>query len=255
MTLLLFCVAGAQDRLVALRLANTPIEAESVAGYDHLGAVYYTRDNVFHKDFSGQSLEYKNLSLGKIRRIDLQNPLKIMLFYEDFNTVITLDNQLNETLKISFSNIAEPLVVSAAGMASQNRFWIYDSVRQQLGLFDYLKNDAVFIAPPLAGTIRAYDTGFNFFQWIDDQGNWYTCDVYGKVQHLGKVPESDQFSFAGPQTIVYADGGRLYLYDAGKSKKYLIENIDKSSQSFFLKDQILSIFTGSEIINYKISLP
>jgi hypothetical protein len=31
-----------------------------------------------------------------------QNPLNIVLFYENFNVVILLDNQLNETQKINF---------------------------------------------------------------------------------------------------------------------------------------------------------
>lgn len=46
-----------------------------------------------------QLWQYKNLSLGKITKIDLQNPLKIVLFYEGFNSVILLDNQLNEIQK------------------------------------------------------------------------------------------------------------------------------------------------------------
>jgi hypothetical protein len=38
----------------------------------------------------------------KITKVDLQNPLKIVLFYESFNSALLLDNQLNEIQKINF---------------------------------------------------------------------------------------------------------------------------------------------------------
>jgi hypothetical protein len=42
--------------------------------------------------------------------------LKVIVFYERFNTAVTLDNQLNETLKIDFSQIKTPIVVSKIGI-------------------------------------------------------------------------------------------------------------------------------------------
>ena len=39
----------------------------------------------------------------KIKKVDLINPLKVTLFYEEFNTVVLLDNQMNEIQKIDFS--------------------------------------------------------------------------------------------------------------------------------------------------------
>lgn len=255
LALFFFSSVFSQEKIIASLLGRTEIAADLFIGYDNFGALYYIKDNVFHKETDGKSLEYKNLALGKIKRVDIQNPLKILLFYEDFNTILTVDNQLNETQKINFSEIQEPLIVTAAGMASQNRFWIYNSLTQQLGLFDYLKNTFAFIAPPINGSIKVYETNFNDFQWIDDKDNWFICDVYGKVQSLGKTPESDRSVFGGKDIILFSAHDELYLYDLKKDKKYQIENIDKSTQSFFFKDQILSIFTNRGITNYKIYIP
>ncbi len=255
LALLFFSSGFSQEKIIASLVGGMEISADLFIGYDNFGALYFITDNVFHKMADGKSLEYKNLSLGKIKRVDIQNPLKIMLFYEDFNTIVTVDNQLNETQKINFSEMPEPLIVTAAGMASQNRFWVYNSLTQQLGLFDYLKNTFSFIAPPINGSIRVYENNFNDFQWIDDQGVWFSCDVYGKVQRLGKIPQGDRFVFAGKNTLLFSAGGELFLYDLKKDKKYAIENIDKSNQSFFFKDQILSIFTNQGITNYKIYIP
>jgi hypothetical protein len=59
----------------------------------------------FSKIGTRETFVYQNFSLGKITKVDLQNPLKIVLFYENFNTVVTLDNQLNEIQKSIFPKV------------------------------------------------------------------------------------------------------------------------------------------------------
>ncbi|WP_298157366.1 hypothetical protein [Flavobacterium sp.] len=244
-----------QDTISAVRKNFLSISADDFVGRDDFGFVYYIKDNVLFKEKDGKSMDYKNLGLGRIKRVDLQNPLKILIFYEDFNTVVTVDNQLNETQKINFSALDASPVITAAGTASQNRFWIYNSLTQQIGLFDYLKNTYLFIAPPVTGTIATYTSDFNYFQWIDAYGKWYSCDLFGKVQSLGSVPKNDKLCFIGSEGLIYAADAKLYFFSIKNDKKYYIENIDKSFQTFFFKDQILSIFTNRGITNYKITLP
>jgi hypothetical protein len=251
-----FCVPSVQgQKLPAIKMEAVVLDADAFAGDDKFGFYYTIKDNVFYKIKEGKSLEYKNLSLGKISRVDLQNPLKIVLFYESFNTAVTLDNQLNETQKINFSESTPPIVVMATGMASQNRLWIYDSLAQRIGLWDYLKNTFSFITPPLQGNLKYYTSDFNYFQWIDDKYNWYACDNFGKISMIGKVPEFDSVSITDNRMLVFSEDKCLYLLDLKSNKKYTIENIDKSFESFFIKDQILSIFTNHGITNYKITIP
>jgi hypothetical protein len=40
-----------------------------------------------------------------------------------------------------FSENGGSLVVSGIGIATQNQLWIYNNINQQIGLFDYLKNE------------------------------------------------------------------------------------------------------------------
>ena len=224
-------------------------------GYDGMGNLYFIKNNVLHKKNNQELWQYKNVSLGEITKIDFQNQLKIMLFYENFNTVILLDNQLNETQKINFSENEIPIVATATGTASQNRLWIYNSLTQEIGLFDYLKNTFRSITPPFSGTIKQYQSDFNTFRWIDEQLNWYAVDVFGKITTLGKVPDFDQIEVISNQEIVYSKDGKIFIQDFDKNRIFCIENVDKSFDNFCYKDQILSIFTNREIINYIIKIP
>ena len=229
--------------------------ADTFIGYDKFGARYGIRDNVFFKSADGISAEYRNLSLGRISRVDLQNPLSILLFYEDFNTVVTLDNQLNEIRAINFSENNPPIVAAAAGMAAQNRFWIYEAVSQQIGLYDYLNNKHTVLTQPLRGDMLHYESDFNYFYWIDEQYNWYACDMFGKISFQGTVPEYDHIIIAGIQLLFYTKDGTIYVRDLKNGKTYEIRNVEKSFNSFNYTDQILSIFTKDGITNYKITIP
>jgi hypothetical protein len=246
----------AQEENLKVKLVSTQkIDAALFVGFDGMGNLYYIKNNILYMKNEKESWQYKNVSLGKPTKIDIQNPLKIMLFYENFNTVIMLDNQLNETQIINFSENDVPIVAIATGIASQNRLWIYNSLTQQIGLFDYLKNTFQSITPSFQGNIKYYESDFNTFQWIDDKLNRYSCDVFGKITALGKVAEFDQIQVVGNQIIVFSKDGKLILQDINKNRIYSIENVEKSFNNFFYKDQILSIFTNQEITNYKITIP
>lgn len=254
--LTLFANASSQEqKLLVSRYETVDLVMDEFVGIDKFGFQYFIKNNVLFKQKDGTSLEYKNLSLGKIARVDLQNPLKLLLFYEDFNTIVTLDNQMNETQRVNFSENTTPIIVSATGIASQNRFWIYNSLTQQLGLYDYLKNTLQPLASPFQENLNYYDSDFNYFQWIDEKGNWNSCDVFGKITTIGKVDAFEHLQIIGDRQLLYSNEGQLHILDLKNDKKYILENVDKSFESFYYKDQILFIFTDHGITNYKITIP
>lgn len=251
-----FALVFAQEQNIKIvPITKQKIDIDFFVGFDGMGNLYYIKNNIFYMKNEKESWQYKNISLGKPTKIDIQNPLKIMLFYENFNTIIILDNQLNEAQKINFSEKEVPIVATATGIASQNRLWIYNSLTQQIGLFDYLKNTFQPITPSFSGNIKYYESDFITFQWIDVDLNWYSCDVFGKISSLGKVSDFDQIQVIGRQIIIFSKDGKLILQDKSKNRIYTIENVEKSFTNFFYKDQILSIFTNQEISNYKITIP
>jgi hypothetical protein len=254
--LLLTVSAFSQERrLSAAKLDFFPAKADAFAGFDNFGYGYFIKDNVFIKTNGKERLEYRKAAAGKIARADIENPLLIMLFYENFNTVILLDNQLNEVKEINFNKVETPIVAHAAGIASQNRLWIYDSQTQQIGLYDYLKNTYQPITTPFKENVKYYQSDFNNFQWIDGKSALYVCDIFGKVSDLGKVPDFDQIQFVSGTAFFFSKGGKLYLQDLKNDTVYTISGIDNSFKKIYYAGQILSIFTSSGITNYKINLP
>jgi len=254
---LLFSIAvTAQDKnFIPAKTDSLQIHADVFVGNDLFGSSYFILDNAFIKVNRTKDWQYKNPPLGKIAKVDLQNALQIVLFYESFNTIVIVDNQLNETQKISLSEQQTPIVASGVGLAFGNRLWIYNSLTQKVGLYDYLKKDYKEITNPFKGNVKYYTSDFNNFQWIDDESDWYRCDIYGKVKVLGKVPKFEQIQMLSDDALLYVKDGRLYYFDVKGNKSALIDVDKKTFQSFLYKDKILSIFTKEGITNYKITLP
>jgi hypothetical protein len=244
-----------EKKVIVTEISTEKMDADQIIGVDKFGFLYYTKDNVFFKRLRAQLFEYKNVALGKIEKIDIQNPLKIVLFYKNFNTIVTLDNQLNEIQKVNFFENAAQIVVDATGMASQNRFWIFNNLSQKIGLYDYLNNDYVELTQALQGNIKYYQTTFNDFQFIDEQLNWFNCTIFGKITNFGKVPDFDKMQMTDQNYLFFLKDNILFLKNLITQEIQIINHGDKTIESFFYNDKNLVIFTNQQIINYKIILP
>lgn len=255
--LLLCCTAlTAQEIGIPVKLlSNSKAGPQRYVGTDAFGWKYTIANNEFSKEKDGRTLKFRTLSLGEIYTVDIQNPLQIVLFYRKFNTVVLLDNQLNETSRINFSNINQPLVAEAAGLASQNRLWIYDINTQQLGLYDLAKSSFKTLTPPFTDNIRYYQNDYNYFYWIDTTGKCFMVNLFGSVGSLGQAPTYDQVQIVSSSELIIKKEGTLYFYNLEKQTQVPVAIVEKSFKSFHYTAQILTIFTDSEINTYKITLP
>ncbi len=101
---------------------------------DNLGNIYVINNDNQLKKLSprGDSLAVFNdvRRYGKIGSIDVTNPLKILVYYRDFTTIIELDRFLNiiNTIDLRAQNI---LQAKAVGLAYDNNVWVFDELDAQ----------------------------------------------------------------------------------------------------------------------------
>lgn len=254
--LILITSAQAQELGIPVKfLSNAKAATQRYLGTDAFGWQYTITNNELKKQKDGQTLKYKNVALGEIYKVDLQNPLQLILFYRRFNTVVLLDNQLNETSRINFSDIQQqPLIAEAVGLASQNRLWVYDINTQQIGLYNLAQGNFRTLTPPFNDGIKYYQNDYNYFYWIDNVGKCFAVNLFGNVSTLGNVPTFDNVQILSSTEILFSRDNSLYLYDLATQKQQQVQIAEKSFGSFYYASQILSIFTESEIIQYKITL-
>lgn len=133
--LLFFAVfCSAQSSGDTLRLVQTlPVRA-ALAASDNLSNIYIvTPDNSVEKYApDGRRLaRYSNNRLGRIARIDVSNPLKVLLWYADFRTAVFLDRSLTDLGELNLITAGYP-EVRAITAAQDGNLWLYDEVNFRL---------------------------------------------------------------------------------------------------------------------------
>lgn len=105
---------------------------------DNIGNIYTLLDEEIVKYLPNGRLfaRYSNLKLGKISEVDATNPLKVLLYYKDFQQLVFLDNQLSvNSNEVSLENLGyEQTELVCAG--ANNSFWIYDRKNNELLRFN-----------------------------------------------------------------------------------------------------------------------
>ena len=247
-------ILGFSQSIKPKLINNLKIENDIFAGFDALSDYYFAKNNVFFKKTEQNTFEYKNLFFGKITAIDIQNPLKIVLFYQDFNTIVTLDNQLNESQKLNLSDFPIPINAEAFGISANNSLWIYNSLDNKIGLFNFIKKEYKSITIPISQKIKKYNSDFNNFYFVDQNNRFSSCNIYGKLLFLGTIPDFDNLIIVNSQQIIFSKNNNLFLFDVNKNASTKIEISEKTIENFVYKNQILTIFTTQQITNYKLIL-
>ena len=246
---------GQSKKVTIFKVNSMVLNADTFVGIDGLGYMYFIKNTVFYKLKGQETWQYQNVALGEITKIDIINTLKIVLFYENFNSIVLLDNQLNEIQNLNFSTLSDGIIAHGIGKSAQNSVWIFNTGNQKLGLFNYETKVYMQLNQPLKNNVLFYESDFNYFTWIDEKQMAYSMDVFGKVIEIGLIPVFDSFKMVENRGYLYLKNNVLTFFDFKTNLNYAIEISEKSIKNFTYKDQILTIFTGEQIINYKIQVP
>ena len=248
-------IAFSQQPILAEKTNTIILPTETFLGFDNQQNYYSLKENVLSKTNSKQNFEYKNVSLGKITKVDFQNPLQIVVFYKNFNSVVLLDNQLNEIKKIDFNLQNNPINLEAVALSSQNQLWVYDGITSKIGLYSLLNGSNKWISTALEQPIKKYHSTYTHFYWLDSLNNFYAISIYGTIESLGSFPTFETIQLINDQVAMYSFENQLYYYEIKNNQSHNIKVAEKLVANFFFADGILAIFTQNEITNYKIILP
>ena len=249
---MLFCIGGISQPNTGF---PDKLTADEFVGRDKFGAVYAIRNNNLIKIADGKTVEFRNVASGRISKVDISNPLLMVLFYSDFNLVILVDNQLNEVRRIDFNALPTQIVVAAAGLAGQNQLWIFDSLSQRVHLYDLSRNRIRPISVPLSAPPVYYQTDYNHFQWLTEKRERFACDLFGKISNLGTLPAYDHVQLLADGAALWSTDEVLFYQKSPSDEAKRVSGVENSFKKFYYDTQFLTIFTHLGIKNLKITLP
>ena len=106
---------------------------------DNLDNIYIlnSRNQIKKYNASGDSVAIFNdvKKFGKATLVDVSNPLKVVLYYKDFATVVMLDRFLNvlNTIDLRKQNIFQ---ARAIAQSYDNKIWVFDELENKLKKID-----------------------------------------------------------------------------------------------------------------------
>lgn len=99
-------------------------------------------NSLFKYDNKGNlTFQFNENNLGPISYIDVSNPFRILVYYDDYATVVFLDRTLSELQRHDLSELDLPQV-EALGTASDNNLWLFDNNSYTLKKLDQ-KNEVL----------------------------------------------------------------------------------------------------------------
>ena len=227
--LLLFSISiFAQESVEAKFIDKTDLKVETLISVDNFGTIYYIKNDVIHKRTHENTITYNNLQLGTLESANAFNPLKINLFYKDFNTVIILDNRLAEIFKIDFNTLPSYKDVSHISTGYDNTIWVFNQNLQKLELFDYKTRKTRAQTVPVQSAVLDLTSNYNSC-WLLTENYLYVYNYFGSLQK--KVKNNGYTSLVESNESIF---------------------LKKENTLFFMKsnqDEILPIIIPNLLIN------
>ncbi len=231
--------------------------ADSFYGVDDFEAIYYGKDNVFFKKHGKNVQQFYDVQLGDLTEVDLINPLKILLFYKDTQTVVILDNRLNERQRILLNELQPSRFFEHARLAGERRFWLHDLDRNRLELYDYINDRTLISTAVLKDNVTQFLSDYNFCHVISD-GHIETYNAYGSKTATLAVTEINFIDYDF-EHLIYLKENEIKVLKMDKEFRFReSENItitiqEKEVNSLYLKGGKLYLWHGKRVDVYSIN--
>lgn len=241
-----------QESIEAKWIISTDIELQSIVDIDNFGILYLIDNNQFQKIDKDKVITYSNVQLGRISSANVFNPLKINLFYKDFNTAIILDNRLAEIYKIDFNTIQPYKFVSHISTGYDTTIWIFNTDLQQLELFDYKANKTRVIAMPVQSNVLGMVSNYNFC-WLLTEEFLYKYNYFGSMVSQLKNEGFESIEEDNGNLVIKSGNKLLYL---PKDSEVLLPIPTKELliNQFLVTNETLYIYDSKKLHQYQLKI-
>lgn len=240
-----------QNQVKAVLKDSTALKAKTIFGVDTFGTLYYATDNnTFNKKAKDTTITYANFQLGEITTANTFNPLKINLFYKDFNTVVILDNRLAEVYKIDFNTLQNYKNVSFVSTGYDNTLWIFNQDLQQLELYDYKTNKLKQKTVPVQSEVLDLKSDYNNCYMLTEK-YLYIYNYFGSL--ISKHPNIGYESLAFSKAhLVLKKENNLFLLSKNSDDILPVKHPNLLINQFLVTNETLYLYHDKILRHYQL---
>jgi hypothetical protein len=216
MKLLLTFILSAITILFPIAESTEFIVDGKLMSIDKLGNIFTGKKDVLYK-YSNQGKllnSYSNKLLGNITTLDVNNPLRYLVYYQDIGQVVFLDNTLSLHNEVVLEDHGFDQTTLACS-SNNDAFWVYDAME-----FRLLKLDEQVKIVQNSGNIiqlLGFQIKPNFILEANDKvylndpnHGIFVFDIYGS--YIKKIPIKDLSKFQiVNKKLIYQIENNLYM--------------------------------------------
>lgn len=231
----------------------TTLEADHFVGFDSYKNLYSTNGMVIHKVGPTGVFEFTDFQLGPISSVDIINPLNVVVYYEQTNTAVLLDNRLTQIERINFNTLPPYTNTSAATNAGGNKLWIFNQDNQQLELYNYRTNQTRELSQPIAETLKRQTSNFNYC-YVLTQKQLISYNPFGGL--LFTIPfENADNVYQYNEEVLILRNNQLFKISENSTEITPFFNPEITIKDLQLTQDFLYIYDGKKLHIFAINKP
>jgi len=250
---LLFFLAQIVVGQKVTEVSKIPLVVDTFIGIDAYNNSYVVKRKTLEKKGQDGTFVFNDFLLGEITSVDIINPLKVVVFYEDTNTVVLLDNKLSEMERISFNNLPQFVNISSASNAGNNSLWIFNVDTQQLELYNYRSGRTTIVSQPFEGKLKSQASNFNYCFMLTET-KIRTYNIYGSIlseidiNGLNKIVQQNE-------KLLAVGENQLLFFSENTIKPLNIPIPENKIKDLQLTQDFLYIYDGNFLHTFSITQP
>jgi len=234
-------------------VSKTQLNADTFIGIDSYNDTFYIKEQVLYKKTENNLFNFKEFQLGNIQSVDIVNPMNILVYYADFNTVVLLDNKLTEIERINFNNFSEFINTSTATLAANTSLWIFNIDSQQLESYNYRSKNKVLVSQPINGEVLSQASNYNFC-FVLTKEKMRAYNIYGSL-----IAEINNDGFQRivqlNENLVALKDNELYYIDKETQEITKIKSPEINIKDLQLTQDFLYIYDGNQVHTFTLTPP
>ncbi|GAA4433023.1 hypothetical protein GCM10023188_21980 [Pontibacter saemangeumensis] len=254
-----YAFAQGQETGRLLYSHSFPQSSPTTISQDRNGYIYLLDPlhNLVRLDSLGRPVDtFSPPARGRISNMQAWNPMKILLFYEDRQSLLLLDRFLRPISSTDLRDINYEGIAKVATLASDDSFWLFDETNLTLSKLD-LRQRSVTVETPLnlildrerfdVRQLREYQ---NMLYLLDFNNGIYVFDNLGNYKKSISLKGLSHIGFRGNK-LYFVQEGKLHFYDLYTSGKQTIDLPgEKLYRTALAGDNCLFLFTENEVDVY-----
>jgi ABC-type uncharacterized transport system permease subunit len=250
---------SAQDSISLKKTWELSISTNSSWSVDNLNQVFVADKDLLKKfDSEGNQLFVQSVkNFGTISEIDTKNPMKVMLFSEQQQYLIFLDNTLSKQFELELSDYNLNYVTHVAASIQPDKIWVFDQQNSKISLIASKQQQSISLQNVagllnIKNVLRIVEKDEQLLLF-DAQKGLFVFDLFGTLKSQVSAPDALWMDFEKNYLYLLVKN-QLEIINMETNSKRIIKLPENDVIKFGINQNNLILQTKTNLYHYLVEI-